>query len=94
MIKSVKHFRLQNEQKILLRFQNQSSHIRPLLDDIQDLPGPPALILKHLDDDLLNASNTQRLTRPEVKYVAKRVLKTLAVLHGEGFVHTGSTPFS
>lgn len=46
------------------------------------------IILQYLDDDILHASNTQRLTRPEVKYVAKRVLEPLAVLHDHGFLHT------
>ncbi|PYI08868.1 serine/threonine protein kinase [Aspergillus sclerotiicarbonarius CBS 121057] len=92
VVKSVRHFRLQNERDILLRFQSQSPYVRPLLDEIEDPPGPPALILRHLDDDLLRASNSRRLARPEVKYVAKRVLSALAVLHREGYVHTDIKP--
>ncbi|OGM48357.1 hypothetical protein ABOM_003420 [Aspergillus bombycis] len=88
VVKSVQHFRLGNERDVLLRFQTRSPYLRTLLDEIEDPPGPPALILKYLDDDLWNASNCKTLTRLEVKYVAKRVLEALAVLHGEGYVHT------
>ncbi|RWQ92407.1 kinase-like domain-containing protein [Paecilomyces variotii] len=87
--KSVSHFRLQNERDILLRFQDRTASIRPLLDEVEEPSVAHALILRHLDDDALHASNKQRLTRPEVKYVAKRVLEALSTLHGEGFVHTG-----
>ncbi|PWY93227.1 kinase-like protein [Aspergillus sclerotioniger CBS 115572] len=92
IVKSVGHFRLQNERDILLQFQSQSPYIRPLLDEIEDRQGPPALILRHLDDDLLCASNSRRLSRLEVEYVAKSVLNALAVLHREGFVHTDIKP--
>ncbi|KAB8067212.1 kinase-like protein [Aspergillus leporis] len=92
VVKSVRHFRLQNEKDVLLRFQGRSPYLRTLLDEIEDPPGPPALILRHLDDDLLNASNSKRLTRLEVKYVARRVLEALAVLHAEGYVHTDIKP--
>jgi serine/threonine protein kinase len=88
--KSVRHFRLQNERDILCRFQNRTTFIRPLIDELLDDPShPPTLILRYLDDDTLHASNNQRFTRPEVKYVAQKVLEALAVLHDEGFVHTG-----
>ena len=90
MLKSVRHFRLQNERDILLRFQNGTPNIRPLIEDLEDSLAPPTLILRYLDDDALHASNQKRLTRPEVKYVAKRVLEALSVLHEEGFVHTGT----
>lgn len=89
MAKSVHHFRLQNERDILLHFQSRTSYIRPLIDEVEDSSAPPTLILKYLDDDVLNASNNKRLTRPEVKYVAKKVLEALLLLHDEGFVHTG-----
>jgi serine/threonine protein kinase len=87
--KSVRHFKLQNERDILLRFQDRTPCIRPLIEDFWDTTVPPTLILRYLDDDALRALNKQRLTRLEMKYVAKRVLEALAVLHDEGFVHTG-----
>ncbi|PLB51615.1 kinase-like protein [Aspergillus steynii IBT 23096] len=89
IVKSVRHFRLQNECDVLRQFQHRSPYLRPLLDDIED---PPALILKHLDDDLLHASNCTRLSRLEVKHVARRVLKALTVLHADGYVHTDIKP--
>lgn len=89
MIKSVRHFRLENERNILKRFQSRTSSLRPLIDEIEDPSDPPALVLKHLDDDLLNASAAQRLTRLEIKHVAKITLEALNVMHEDGFVHTG-----
>ena len=88
-MKGVNHFRLQNERDILLRFQERTSAMRPLLDQIEDPTAPPAHILKHLDDDVLHVSNTKRLTRLEVKHIAKSVHEALSLLHSEGFVHTG-----
>ncbi|KAJ9232237.1 hypothetical protein DTO166G5_6390 [Paecilomyces variotii] len=91
VVKSVYHFRLQNERDVLKRFQSRTPFIRPLLDEIAD---PPAIVLKHLDDHLLNASISKRLTSSEIKYVARGILEALKVLHEDGFVHTadcGST---
>lgn len=87
--KSVPHFRLQNERDVLRRFQDRTTSIRPLLDEVEESSVDHALILRYLDDDVLHASNKQRLTRPEVKYIAKKVLEALSTLHDEGFVHTG-----
>lgn len=87
IFKSVRHFRLQNELEVLLRFQSKTPYIRPLLEEIEE---PPAIILRYLEDDLLQSSNRKRLSRPEVKFVARRVLDALNVLHSEGFVHTGN----
>ncbi|OBT48961.1 hypothetical protein VE00_00642 [Pseudogymnoascus sp. WSF 3629] len=92
VVKSVNYFRLENERDILLRFQTRTPSIRPLLDEAEATHSPPSLILRYLDVDILQASNTQRLTRLEVKYVARRVLKALATLHVEGFVHTDVKP--
>lgn len=89
MIKSVRHFRLQNERDVLMRFQSQTSSLRPLIDEIEDPSDPPALVLRHLDDDVLNASSAQRLTSSEIKLVTKRTLEALKVLHENGYVHTG-----
>jgi hypothetical protein len=62
IIKSVNHFCLQNERDILLCFQNQMPLFRPLLDEIEVPPDPPALVLKYLEEDLLHASNTRKLS--------------------------------
>lgn len=90
--KSVRHFRLQNERDILFRFQRRTSAIRPLIEELEDTNSPPTLILKYLDDDVLNASNKQRLTHSDVVFVARKILEALAVLHDEGFVHTDIKP--
>ncbi|KAL4925821.1 putative serine/threonine protein kinase [Aspergillus undulatus] len=90
--KSVRHFRLQNERDVLLRFQHRTSSIRPLIEELEDTNASPTLILKYLDDDVLKASNKQRLNHSEVVFVARKVLEALAVLHDEGFVHTDIKP--
>lgn len=90
MVKSVEgHWRLHNERGILKRFQGRSPTLRPLVDEIEDPVEPPAIVLKYLDDDLSKASRKQRLTRSEIKYVAKNILDALQVLHEDGYVHTG-----
>ncbi len=48
------------------------------------------LVLEHLDDDLLNASNSKRLGRPGIEFVAKRVLQALNICHDAGYVQTGA----
>ncbi|EZF98638.1 serine/threonine protein kinase [Trichophyton rubrum MR1459] len=92
VVKAVNHSRIHNERDVLRRFQHNSPFIRPLLDEIEEPSTPPAIVLKHVDDDLLNASDTQRLTRSEVKYVAKKVLEAISAFHEGGFVHTGKVP--
>ena len=89
IIKSVRHFRLANERDVLKRFQARSPYLRPLIDEVVEPSDPPAIVLKHADDHLLNASILKRLTSLEIKYVARRILKALRILHGDGFVHTG-----
>ncbi|KAI1909749.1 hypothetical protein LOZ61_004811 [Ophidiomyces ophidiicola] len=91
VIKSVEgHWRLKNERDVLDRFQARSSHLRPLLDEIEDPTEPPSIVLRYLDDDLTRAEEKQRLTRQEIKYIAKHLLEGLQTLHKDGFVHTGS----
>lgn len=90
VIKSVDgHWRLQNERDILKRFQSRSANLRPLLDEIEEPVKPPAIVLRHLDDDLTRAERKQRLTRQEIKFVARNVLEDLRTLHEDGYVHTG-----
>ncbi len=90
MVKSVRNWRLQNECDVLRRFGPLAPSLRPLLDEIHDPSDPPAIVLKYYDSDLLAASNAQRLTRREIRQVARSVLEALAVLHSEGYVHTGT----
>ena len=88
VVKSVDNARLRNERNVLRRFQGKSNFIRPLLDEIED-HSAPAIVLTHLDDNIHHASVNKRLSRQEVKHVARKVLEALSVLHEEGFVHTG-----
>jgi serine/threonine protein kinase len=89
IVKSVNHFRLQNERDVLLRFQPRTQHIRPLLDEVDpDIPSH-ALVMRWLDGDLLNVTRRRQLASSEVKFVAKGVLEALQALHADGYVHTG-----
>lgn len=49
---------------------------------------PASIVLRYLDADLLRESKRQRLSRPEIKQVARSVLSALKVLHKDGLVHT------
>ncbi|TLD07334.1 hypothetical protein PgNI_10326 [Pyricularia grisea] len=82
------HWRLQNEADILKRYQSKTTFLRPLIDEIQEPGDPPSIVLKHLDGELLTESKKKRLTRPEIKHVAKCMLEALRVLHKDGMVHT------
>ncbi len=90
VVKCERRDRIDNEREILRRFSPVASSLRPLVDEIEEPPEPPALVLKHLDDNLLHASNTKKLSRWEVKHVARTVLEALATLHAQGYVHTGT----
>jgi casein kinase II subunit alpha len=85
IIKSAPKYRLNNERDILKHFHARPG-IRQLLDETQD---PPSLVLEHLDDNLLAASNSKRLEKPEIKFIAKRILEALQAIHEDGYVHTG-----
>lgn len=89
IVKSVNHFRLQNERDVLVRFQSSTPHIRPLLDEVEPGTESHALIMRWLDGDLLDATKERQLASSEVKLVARGVLEALQVLHADGFVHTG-----
>lgn len=91
IVKHSEHFDVSNERDMLLRFQGKTPYIRPLLDEV-DLGAEarsPALVLRYLDEDLQSFLNRRTLTRRELKFVARGVLRALKVLHAEGFVHTG-----
>jgi casein kinase II subunit alpha len=85
IIKSARKCRLENERDVLKHF-NARLGIRQLLDETHD---PPSLVLKHLDDNLLNVSSSKRLEKPEIKFIAKSILEALQALHDDGYVHTG-----
>lgn len=89
MLKAARHFRIANERDVLRSFQSRTPYLRPLIDEIVEPADPPAIVLKHLGADLLNASNAKKLSRKEIKYLSKRALQALKVLHEDGYVHTG-----
>lgn len=60
--------------------------IRQFVDVIGD---PRALVLRYLDDNLLNASNKKRLGKSDIKLVARNILVALNALHEQDYVHTG-----
>lgn len=88
-MKSVNHFRLQDERDVLVHFQQLTPHIRPLLDEVDPDTALHALVMRWLDSDLLDVTQTRRLASTEVKLVTKGVLEALQTLHAEGYVHTG-----
>jgi hypothetical protein len=94
VIKSVKgHFRVANERDVLRRFSGRSPYIRPLLEEIVEPPEPTTIVLRHLDSHLWQASGERTLNRKELKYVSRRVLEALQVMHRDGFVHAGMMRF-
>ncbi|KAF7899980.1 hypothetical protein EAF00_004316 [Botryotinia globosa] len=94
IVKSIRgHWRLQNnEADVLKRFQSRAPSLRPLIDEIVDPIDPPTTVLKHLDDDLMTETYKKRLTKLELKFVARRVLEALQVLHEDGCIHTDVKP--
>lgn len=60
--------------------------IRQMIDNIES---PPSLVFEYLDDNLLDVCSRKRLEGSDAKVVARTVLEALAVLHEDGFVHTG-----
>jgi len=88
IIKTAPKYRLDNERDVLKHFHARPG-IRQLLDETKD---PPSLVLKHLDDNLLTSSNSKRLEKPEIKFIAKRILEALQAFHEDGYVHTDVKP--
>ena len=92
MIKSVEgHFRVANERDVLRRFQSQSPFLRPLLDEIVEPSQPTTIVLQHLESHLMRSSIEKTLNRKELKYVSRRVLEALQVMHHDSFVHAGTS---
>ena len=82
------HPRVENERDILKRFQDQTPFLRPLIDEIEEPSDPLIIVLKHLNDHLLNASMKRTLNQKELKYVSRCILEALKVLHQDNYVHT------
>lgn len=73
------------EREVLGVVQNHTC-IRQMIDNIES---PSSLVLEYLDDNLLDVCSRKRLESSDVKFVARIILEALAVLHENGFVHTG-----
>lgn len=73
------------EREVLGTVQNHIS-FRQMIDNVKN---PSSLVLEYLDDNLLDVSRQKRLEGSDVKVVARTVLEALALLHENGFVHTG-----
>jgi len=76
---------VENERNVLRHFQDRTPYLRPLIDEIEEPSDPPTIVLKYLEDHLLNASIKKTLNRRELKYVSRRILEALKVLHEEGY---------
>ena len=59
------------DERDVLEAVHDSPCVRPLVGTSDD---PPSLILKHLDDNVLNASNAKKLERADIKHVAWNTL--------------------
>ncbi|KAH9907389.1 serine/threonine protein kinase [Xylariomycetidae sp. FL2044] len=89
IVKAIRgHWRLRNEADILKRYQSETPFLRPMIDEIEEPGDPPSIVLRHLDSELLTESAKKRLTRPEIKQVARCILEALRDLHKDGLVHT------
>ncbi|KAL5329140.1 hypothetical protein ACEPPN_002650 [Leptodophora sp. 'Broadleaf-Isolate-01'] len=89
VIKGVQgHPRVENERNVLKRFQDRTPYLRPSIDEIKDPSDPSTIVLRYLEDHLLNASIKKTLNRKELNFVSRRILEALKVLHEEYYVHT------
>ncbi|EER37734.1 serine/threonine protein kinase [Histoplasma capsulatum H143] len=57
--------RITNERDVLKKFQSRTQYLRPLIDEIVEPTDPPAIVLRHLEDDLLASSD--KLDSTDVK---------------------------
>ncbi|XMA12056.1 hypothetical protein WAI453_004847 [Rhynchosporium graminicola] len=67
---------------------DRTPYLRPVIDEIEEPSDPPTIVLKYLHDHLLNASIEKTLNRQELKFISRRILEALKVLHDETYVHT------
>lgn len=89
IVKTAPQHRFQTEKELLKQYSGRQG-FRQLVDEIDEQPPTPAfLVLKHLDDNVLNASRAKRLNRVDIKFISRKILEVLQVLHEDGYVHTG-----
>ena len=89
VVKRASKHRLNNERQVLESVRGHPC-IRQMIDTIED---PPSLVLKYLDENLLEISGQKRLEGSDLKLVARNLLEALAAFHEDGFVHTGNITF-
>jgi len=77
---------LLNIERDILETLKTHKCFRQMTDFIES---PLSLVLEYLDDNLLDVCSRKRLESSDVKIVARTILEALAVLHENGFVHTG-----
>lgn len=76
VIKAVRgHPRVEIERGFLASIRGRSPHIRPLVDTVIEPPSPVTIVLKHLEDNLLNASAKKTLNHKELKFVSRGILE-------------------
>lgn len=80
------HPHLLKVERNILGLVKHHTCIRQLIDEIAS---PSSLVLEYLDDNLLDVCGRERLQSSDVKFVARVLLEALAVLHENGYVHTG-----
>ena len=61
-------------------------YIRPLIE-VADKPG--CMVLRYLDDNIYTAASIQRLSRKDLRLVARTILGALEALHSKGYNHSG-----
>ncbi|EMD92570.1 hypothetical protein COCC4DRAFT_130390 [Bipolaris maydis ATCC 48331] len=69
-----------------------ATHFVPpiLIDEINEPSIPTTIVLKHSQEDLLEASVAKKLNRRELKYMSRCVLEAIKTLHDDGFVHAST----
>jgi hypothetical protein len=89
VIKSVAGRSVVEHERYILQLFNQAPLLRPVIDEIEEPPKPTTIVLQYLDADLEQCSMEKRLNRKELKYVSKKILQALNILHDREFVNTG-----
>lgn len=85
VLKCAPEIRLQREKEILQQFAGDS-YIRQLIDCGKETP---FLVLEHFESDALTSSSEARISKQDIKFIARSILSALESLHGKGIAHTG-----
>lgn len=86
MLKCAPEMRIQREKEILQQFEGHSC-LRSFIDHGKE--PSPFLALEYLELDALKASGQAKLSRQDIKFIARSVLTALESLHAKGIAHTG-----